>query len=235
VKLLEGRHVVVTGAGTGIGAAIARRLRDEGATVTGIARDAERLRPNVDRAIACDIRDPAQVEAAFAQLEAPLYALVANAGIGGENHPGPDDRFADIVQTNLLGTYWTIRGALGLEVERIVVTASILARIGVPHYTAYCASKAGLLGLVRSFAAELAPAVSVNAICPGWVATEMSWAGLDEMGEREQMFEQAMAYVPMRRMSEPEEIAGTVAWLLSDEARLVTGQAIDHNGGAWMG
>lgn len=235
MKRLEGRHVVVTGAGTGIGAAIAQRLRAEGATVTGIARDGGRMRPNVDRAIACDIRDQAQVEAAFARLEAPLYALVANAGIGGENHPGPDDRFADIVQTNLLGTYWTIRGALGLGVERVVVTSSILARIGVPHYTAYCASKAGLLGLVRSLAAELAPAVSVNAICPGWVATEMSWAGLDEMGEREQMFEQAMSYVPMGRMSEPAEIAGTVAWLLSEEARMVTGQAIDHNGGAWMG
>ena len=233
---LAGRHVVVTGAGTGIGAAIAQRLREEGARVTGLARDVERLRANVDEAIACDIRDRAQVEAAFAQVEGPLYALCANAGIGGENHPGPDDRFADIVQTNVLGTYWTIRGALGLGVERIVVTSSILARIGVPSYTGYCASKAALLGLVRAFAAELAPRVSVNAICPGWVATEMSWAGLDEMGPtREEAYAQAMSYVPMGRMSEPEEIAGTVAWLLSDEARLVTGQAIDHNGGAWMG
>ena len=235
MRRFEGRHVVVSGAGTGIGAAIAHRQREEGATVTGLARDAERLRPNVDRAIACDIRDEAEVEAAFAQIDAPLYALVANAGIGGENRPGSGDRFADIVQTNLLGTYRTIRGALGLGVERIVVTSSILARIGVPHYTGYCASKAGLLGLVRSFAAELAPDVSVNAICPGWVATEMSWEGLDAMGEREQAYSDAMSFVPMGRMSEPEEIAGTVAWLLSDEAKLVTGQAIDHNGGAWMG
>jgi NAD(P)-dependent dehydrogenase (short-subunit alcohol dehydrogenase family) len=235
VSRFDGRHVVVTGAGTGIGAAIARRLREEGATVTGLARDAERLRPSVDRAIACDIRAEAEVEAAFAQVDAPLYALVANAGIGGENRPGSGDRFGDIVQTNLLGTYRTIRGALGLGVERIVVTSSILARIGVPHYTGYCASKAGLLGLVRSFAAELAPDVSVNAICPGWVATEMSWQGLDAMGEREQAYRDAMSFVPMGRMSAPEEIAGTVAWLLSDEAKLVTGQAIDHNGGAWMG
>ena len=236
MKRLEGRHVVVTGAGTGIGAAIAGRLREEGATVTGMARDAERVRPNVDRAIACDVRDPAQVEAAFAQLEAPLYALVANAGIGGENRPGPDDRFDDIVRTNLYGTYWSIRGALGLDAERIVVTSSILARIGVPHYTGYSASKAALLGLVRSFAAELAPRVSVNAIVPGWVATEMSWEGLDAIGPtREAAHEDAMRFVPMGRMSEPAEIAGTVAWLLSDEARMVTGQAIDVNGGAWMG
>jgi NAD(P)-dependent dehydrogenase (short-subunit alcohol dehydrogenase family) len=232
---LAGRHVVVTGAGTGIGAAIALRLREEGATVTGIARDVERVRENVDRAVACDIRDRAQVEATFGGLDGPLYALVANAGIGGENHPGADDRFEDIVRTNLSGTYWTIRGALARGVERIVVTSSILARIGVPGYTAYCASKAGLLGLVRSFAAELAPAVSVNAICPGWVATELSWAGLEEMGDRDEMYAQAMSYVPMGRMSEPAEIAGTVAWLISEEARMVTGQAIDHNGGAWMG
>ncbi len=232
---LAARHVVVTGAGTGIGAAIALRLREEGATVTGMGRDVERVRPQVDRAIACDIRDRAQVEAAFAGLGRPLYALVANAGIGGENHPGADDRFEDIVRTNLTGTYWTIRGALVLGVERIVVTSSILARIGVPGYTAYCASKAALLGLVRSFAAELAPAVSVNAICPGWVATELSWAGLDEMGDRDEMYAEAMSHVPMGRMSEPDEIAATVAWLLSDDARTVTGQAIDHNGGAWMG
>jgi ketoreductase len=178
----------------------------------------------------------AQVEAAFAQVEGPVYALCANAGIGGENHPGPDDRFVDIVRTNLNGTYWTIRAALGLGLERIVVTSSILARIGVPGYTAYCASKAGLLGLVRSLAVELAPDVSVNALCPGWVATEMSWAGLDEMGPtREAAFAAAMSHVPLGRMSEPAEIAGTVAWLLSAEAKLVTGQAIDHNGGAWLG
>lgn len=233
---LEGKHVVVTGAGTGIGAAIAQRLREEGATVTGMARDVERLREHVDHPIRCDIRDQAQVAAAFAQLDGPLYALCANAGIGGENHPGPEDRFEDIVRTNLNGTYWTIQAALGLGLERIVVTSSILARIGVPGYTAYCASKAGLLGLVRSLAVELAPAVSVNAICPGWVATELSWAGLDEMGPtREAAYEQAMSFVPMGRMSEPTEIAGTVAWLLSEEAKLVTGQAIDHNGGAWLG
>jgi NAD(P)-dependent dehydrogenase (short-subunit alcohol dehydrogenase family) len=233
---LAGKHVVVTGAGTGIGAALAQRLRREGATVTGMARNVDRLHEQVDHAIQCDIRDQAQVEAAFAQVEGPLYALCANAGIGGENRPGPDDRFVDIVQTNLIGTYWTIQAALGLGLERIVVTSSILARIGVPGYTAYCASKAGLLGLVRSLAVELAPAVSVNAICPGWVATELSWAGLDEMGPtREAAYEAAMAFVPMGRMSEPAEIAGTVAWLLSEEAKLVTGQAIDHNGGAWLG
>jgi NAD(P)-dependent dehydrogenase (short-subunit alcohol dehydrogenase family) len=118
-----------------------------------------------------------------------------------------------------------------------VVISSILARIAVPGYTGYSASKAGLLGLVRSFAAELAPEnVQVNAICPGWVNTEMAWQGLDafEGLTRDEAFEVAMREVPLRRMSEPAEIAGTVAWLLSSDALGVTGQAIDHNNGAIM-
>jgi len=243
VKRLEGKHVVVTGAGTGIGRAIARRLADEGARLTLLARDEERLRDVVPGATtrSCDIRDRAQVEAAIVE---PLDALVANAGIGGPNAPdwtsnGSGDRWDDIVQTNLFGTYWCARAAERLLPDggRIVVTSSILARIGVPGYTAYCASKAGLLGLVRSLAAELAPRlIQVNAICPGWVNTDMAWQGLDAFGglTREQAFEVAMREVPLRRMSEPEEIAGTVSWLLSDDAVGVTGQAIDHNNGAFM-
>lgn len=243
MKRLEGKHIVVTGAGTGIGRAIARRLADEGARLTLLARDEERLRDVVPGATtrSCDIRDRAQVEAAIVE---PLDALVANAGIGGPNAPdwtsnGSGDRWDDIVQTNLFGTYWCARAAERLLPDggRIVVTSSILARIGVPGYTAYCASKAGLLGLVRSLAAELAPRlIQVNAICPGWVNTDMAWQGLDAFGglTREQAFEVAMREVPLRRMSEPEEIAGTVSWLLSDDAVGVTGQAIDHNNGAFM-
>jgi NAD(P)-dependent dehydrogenase (short-subunit alcohol dehydrogenase family) len=237
VKRLEGKHVVVTGAGTGIGRAIARRLADEGARLTLLARDEERLRDVVAGATtkACDIRDREQVLAA---IDGPLDALVANAGVGGENVPGPDDRFDDIVQTNLYGTYWCCRAAEPhlSDGGRIIVTSSILARIGVPGYTAYCASKAGLLGLVRALSAELAPRrIQVNAICPGWVNTDMAWEGLDAMpGTREEAFAEAMRAVPLARMSEPEDIAGTVAWLLSPDALGVTGQAIDQNNGAFM-
>jgi NAD(P)-dependent dehydrogenase (short-subunit alcohol dehydrogenase family) len=106
-----------------------------------------------------------------------------------------------------------------------------------PYSIAYCASKAGLLGLTRSLAAELAPRnIQVNAVCPGWVNTDMAWQGLDafEGLTREQAYEVAMQEVPLRRMSEPDEIAGTVAWLLSADALGVTGQAIDHNNGAFM-
>jgi NAD(P)-dependent dehydrogenase (short-subunit alcohol dehydrogenase family) len=238
VKRLEGKHVVITGAGTGIGRAIAQRLAAEGARLTLLARDESRLRDVVPGATtkSCDIRDRDAVLSAFAE---PLDALVANAGIGGPNAAGGADRWDDIVETNLFGTYWCARAAEARLPDggRIVVTSSILARIGVPGYTAYCASKAGLLGLVRSLAAELAPRrIQVNAICPGWVNTDMAWQGLDafEGLTREQAFEVAMQEVPLKRMSEPEEIAGTVAWLLSPDAVGVTGQAIDHNNGAFM-
>ena len=110
VKRLEGKHAVVTGAGTGIGRAIAQRLADEGARLTLLARDASRLQDVVPGATvqACDIRDREQVLAAIAE---PLDFLVANAGIGGANEPGDDDRWDDIVQTNLFGTYWCCRAA----------------------------------------------------------------------------------------------------------------------------
>jgi len=239
VKRLEGRHAVVTGGGTGIGRAIAERLAAEGARLTLLARDETRLRDVAPGAktLSCDVRDPESVRAAFTE---PLDVLVACAGIGGPNEPGDGDRWSDIVATNLSGTYWCCRAAEPLLPDggRIVVVSSILARIGVSGYTAYCASKAGLLGLVRSLAAELAPRkIQVNAICPGWVNTDMAWEGLSGWGDLtpEEAWEIAVKEVPLRRMSEPGEIAATVAWLASDDAIGVTGQAIDHNNGAWMG
>jgi NAD(P)-dependent dehydrogenase (short-subunit alcohol dehydrogenase family) len=238
VKRFEGKHIVVTGAGTGIGRAIAERLAAEGARLTLLARDESRLHDVAPgaRTLSLDIRDREAVLAAF---DEPLDALVANAGIGGPNEHGDGDRFDDIVQTNLYGTYWCARAAERRLPDggRIVVTSSILARIGVAGYTAYCASKAGLLGLVRSLAAELAPRqIQVNAICPGWVNTAMAWEGLSLWPglSPEQAWEIAQQEVPLRRMSEPAEIAGTVAWLLSEDAKGVTGQAVDHNNGAFM-
>ena len=253
MERLRGMHVVVTGGAVGIGNAIARRLRQEGAALSLLARDLERLRHAAEelgaQAVACDIRDRSHVEEAFAAAAAakgPIHALVANSGIGGPNSDGPEDRFEDLVQTNLVGTYYCVRAAVrhlaeGPESRHVVVVSSILARIAVPGYTGYSASKAGLLGLVRSLAAELAPAnVQVNAICPGWVNTAMAWEGIDGLagsigGTREDAFREAMREVPLGRMGEPEDVAGTVAWLLSPDARGMTGQAIDQNGGAWMG
>src|SRR3954471_8129022 len=194
---LEGKHVVVTGAGRGIGRAIALRLAQEGAALSFLARDADALEETAQEAggafvSACDIRDRAQVDDAVARAAAangPMHALVANSGIGGPNEPGASDRFDDLVATNLVGTYRCIRAAqrsfaAGPARRDIVVISSILARIAVPGYTGYSASKAGLLGLVRSLAAELAGEnVQVNAICPGWVDTDMAWEGIGLMAE----------------------------------------------------
>jgi NAD(P)-dependent dehydrogenase (short-subunit alcohol dehydrogenase family) len=235
---LEGKHAVVTGAGTGIGRAIAQQLASDGARLTLLARDESRLREVVPGAAtrSVDIRDRAAVLAAF---DEPLDILVANAGIGGENSSGTDDRWDDIVTTNLSGTYWCCRAAepLLLDGGRIVIISSILARIGVANYTAYCASKAGLLGLVRALAAELAPRqIQVNAVCPGWVNTDMAWDGLSMWPRKtaEEAWAIAVQEVPLRRMSEPDEIAATVAWLVSPGSLGITGQAIDHNNGAFM-
>ncbi|HEY7793400.1 MAG TPA: SDR family oxidoreductase [Gaiellaceae bacterium] len=251
--VLEGRHVVVTGGGKGIGKAVAERLAEEGASLSLLAPNLEELREVAGRvggdAHDCDIREQGQVDAAFAaaaDARGPIHALVANSGIGGPNADGPGDRFREIVETNLFGTYWCIRAAVrhlapGPGRRDVVVIASILARIAVPGYTAYSASKSGLLGLVRSFAAELAPQdVQVNAICPGWVETDMAWQGIDAIVEatgmtRDEAVAEVMKAVPLGRMGQPEDIAGTVRYLLTADARGITGQALDQNMGAWTG
>ena len=250
---------IVTGAGTGIGRAIALRLAADGHALGLMARNTDRLEATASAAReagahdvtvhACDIQDQAAVNAAFADARQHLGAftgLVANSGIGGSNSPGPEDRFAELVQTNLVGTYHCLRAAQahlaeGPSPRNLVAIASILGRFGVPGYTGYCASKTGIIGLVRALAHELAhDHIRVNAICPGWVDTEMAREGIDGMASgmgvsHDAAYDIAMQQVPMGRMSEPEDVAGVVAWLMSPDARGVTGQGIDINGGAWMG
>lgn len=257
-RLGSGRHVIVTGAGTGIGKAIALRLAREGARLSLVGRRLAPLEAVAGEAserhgvrcvaLSADVRDAGALEGAFdAACEefGTLDACVANAGVGGPNEPSEDDRWEELIATNLTGTYHTLRAAErrlapGPGRRDLVVISSILARIGVAGYTGYCASKAGLLGLVRALAAELAPnEIQVNAVCPGWVDTDMAREGLEGMAAAlgvsfDEAYRTAMAAVPLGRMSAPEDVAGVVAWLLSPDARGVTGQGIDVNGGAFM-
>ena len=242
------RHAAVTGAARGIGRATALRLASDGYTLSLFDRDEDGLRATAEETGAffarCDIAHARETMDAFAAAAGecgPFHALAAIAGVGGTNSPDGVDRWDELLATNLTGTYNCARAfeahlAASDEPRHVVVISSILARIGVPGYTGYSASKAGLLGLVRSLAAEWAPRnVLVNAICPGWVETDMSWEGLDATGlPRDEAYEAAMRFVPLGRMAAPEEIAGTIAWLFSADARSVTGQAIDQNGGAFM-
>jgi len=248
------QHILVTGAGSGIGRAIALRLAAHGARLTLVARRIEPLRVTAERCggaalvRGADIRDRASVEAAFdaaCERHGPLFALVAGSGIGGPNKDGATDRFEDLVATNLTGTYFCLRAAQGRlapgpGARHLLVISSVLARLGVPGYSGYCASKAGLLGLVRSFAAELAERdVQVNALLPGWVETDMAKDGLADMAREggispAEARARALSAVPLRRMSTPEEIAGVVAWLLSPDGRGLTGACLDVNNGAVM-
>ena len=175
-----------------------------------------------------------------------LYALIANAGIGGENNYSSDDRWQEIIDTNLTGTYNTVQESLPylkkstFLFKKIVILSSILARLGVPGYSAYCASKAGLLGLTRCLAAELAQdKILVNALCPGWVDTTMAHEGLRALSEalkisKEETFEQAMNDVPLSKMSQPDEIAQFIVFLISNAQTSITGQTLDINNGALM-
>ena len=252
------QHISITGAGTGIGRAIALRLAAEGARLSLLARNTERLVSVANEILSaggapssihcCDISDPVQVAQAFAEAHetnGPLRALVANSGIGGPNMPGEKDRFETLIGVNLVGTYHCLRAAQnhlakGPGARHLVIVSSVLARIGVPGYTGYCASKTGLLGLTRSLAAELAnEEIQVNAICPGWVDTDMAREGIEGMAQAmnisfDDAKTMAMREVPLGRMSHPRDVAGMVAWLISDDARGVTGQSLDINGGAFM-
>jgi NAD(P)-dependent dehydrogenase (short-subunit alcohol dehydrogenase family) len=256
-KTMNGKHVVITGAGSGIGRAIAQRLDRSGAKLTLFGRrlgaleeTASSLRESAHIA-SLDIAQRDAVFQAFADaasVNGKVHACVANAGVGGPNSPKDEggDRFDELIDINVRGTYHSMRAAVANLAEaqagprQLIAISSILARIGVPGYSGYCASKTALLGLVRSMAVELASyGISVNANCPGWVETDMAWDGLDGMAgaleiSREAAHALAMKDVPIGRMGKPEEIAGLVAYLLSDDAAGTTGSAIDINGGAFM-
>jgi NAD(P)-dependent dehydrogenase (short-subunit alcohol dehydrogenase family) len=255
---LQEQHYFVTGAGTGIGRAIAIRLANDGAILSILGRRESPLQEVVKKIegqggkaqyFCCDIRNKSHLYDVFASAKkkfGPLRGLIANSGIGGANEHGENDRFYELVQTNLIGTYDSLRaGQVNLiqdnNIKNFVLISSCLARFGVPGYSGYCASKSALLGLTRALSLELASQrIQVNAICPGWVNTQMARDGIQGMADAmgisyEEAYAEAMRVVPLGRMSQPEEIAGMVSWLVSADGVGVTGQGLDINGGSWMG
>jgi 3-oxoacyl-[acyl-carrier protein] reductase len=246
-------HIVITGAGSGIGRSIAETLAERGYSLILLGRNLKNLESTKSllknsvqhQCHTCDIRSSEAIRKALENVPS-LYGLIANAGIGGENQYGEQDRWREIMDTNLTGTYQTIQECIPLikkdpaPFKKIIIISSILARLGVPGYSAYCASKAGLLGLTRSLATEFSgDGILVNALCPGWVNTEMAQEGLQGFANalnvsKDEAYKEAMKQVPLGKMSQPEEVAKLVAFLISEEQTSFTGQTLDINNGALM-
>ena len=260
--------ILITGAGSGIGAATAKVLsQHEGFRLILMGRRLEPLeavrqsckRPENHVTVSKDVADADALVEWLSGAEAnlsthPLVGVFANAGIGGHNDFGPGDRWEEIIRINLTGTYNTLMACRPHLMAsptggHALVTSSVLARFGVPGQTAYVASKTGLLGLVRSLAVEWSPhGVMVNALCPGWVETEMAQASIQGMADAqgisyEESKAQQEALLPAGRVSTPEEMAQWVDFLFSGLAEgdarhrvaTCTGQALDVNSGSWMG
>ncbi len=247
---------IITGAGTGIGKATAHKLANEGHRLVLCGRRGHlltelesELKGDEHITLSLDVSDKKAVKEAYDSIglsDLNLAGIFANAGIGGENEYGDDDRWEQILNINLSGTYYSIMEAIPAmkkaeeKFKHILITSSCLARFGVPYYTAYCASKTGLLGLTKALAIELAPFnILVNSITPGWVETEMAKAGIQKLADHssksyEDAFREQMGYVPLGRMSDPNEIASYVSFLFSNKQTSITGQALDINNGAFM-
>ena len=231
---LDPKVAIVTGGTRGIGRAVASRLRADGWRVLTTARRAPAdADPDF---VACDVADAAAVRDLFGvagRRHGRLDALVNCAGLAGANSLDGDDMlWHAIIGSNLNGTYYCCKAALPLLPDgtgRIVNIASVLGLRGVPDQTAYCAAKHGVVGLTRALAlAVAARGITVNALCPGWVDTDMAHARYRDLGITP---EQAAAGVPTGRVALPEEIADAVVWLLRPESRNITGLALPIEGG----
>jgi NAD(P)-dependent dehydrogenase (short-subunit alcohol dehydrogenase family) len=182
--------------------------------------------------------------AAVASKWGHIDVLVNNAGVGGQTPlDDPDDaRWNAILATNLTAVFRVTREAAPFLPQggRVINLSSVLGRFGAPGYAAYCAAKHGVIGLTRALALELAPRrITVNAICPGWVETEMARNGFRSIGKGRGGGEEAgraaaAKMAPLGRVLDAEEIAGMAAYLASDEAKSLTGQAIVLDGGQVM-
>jgi meso-butanediol dehydrogenase/(S,S)-butanediol dehydrogenase/diacetyl reductase len=243
------RAALVTGGGTGIGAAIADRLAGDGYDVCITGRRREPLDTVAAEtgalAVPGDTGDPAAVESAVAAAKdafGRLDVLVCNAGIGwgGTIEEQTPDSWDAVLRTNLTGAFLACRAAVPelVKTKGSVVTISSDSGLrAAPRSAAYCTAKAGLIMLTQCVALDYGPlGVRANCVCPGWVRTPMADEEMDELAElrgtdREGAYELAASPVPLRRPAGPEEIASAVAWLASDEASFLTGAVVAVDGG----
>ena len=234
---LTGQTAVVTGAATGIGEAIARRLASAGASVIvadidveGAATVAKSLASG--RALKLDVSDKHSVNAAFSQIPR-VDILVNNAGIGGKAAPlweQTDEDWQRIIAINLTGVFQCCRAVIepmrANKYGRIVNIASIAGKEGNPNMTGYSATKAAVIGFTKSLAKEVAlDGICVNAVAPAVVQTKI----LDQLTP--QQVDYMTQRIPMRRTGKPEEIAAVVHFLASPDCSFVTGQCYDASGG----
>jgi NAD(P)-dependent dehydrogenase (short-subunit alcohol dehydrogenase family) len=234
---LAGQTAIVTGAATGIGEAIARRLARAGATVVIADLDAEGARnvaSSIENAIALpvDVTNFSSVTKAFDQVKR-IDILVNNAGIGGKAAPlweQTDEDWQRIIAINQTGVFYCCKAVIGRMREatygRIVNIASIAGKEGNPNMTGYSATKAAVIGFTKSLAKEVATeGICVNAVAPAVVHTKI----LDQLTP--QQVDYMTQRIPMRRVGKPEEIAAVVHFLSSPDCSFVTGQCYDASGG----
>jgi 3-oxoacyl-[acyl-carrier protein] reductase len=241
---LSGKTALITGASGGIGGAIARGLHKQGATVTlsGTRTDAlEQLKSSLGErahAVAARMDDPVDIDRLAKEAEAAmgkLDILVNNAGITRDNISMrmKDEEWDKVLQVNLTGTFRltraAMRGMMRRRFGRVISITSIVGVTGNPGQANYAAAKAGLIGLSKSLAQELASrSITVNCIAPGIIATPMTDALTDDQKKA------ILARVPADRLGTADEIAAGVVYLASDEAAYVTGQTLHINGGMAM-
>jgi 3-oxoacyl-[acyl-carrier protein] reductase len=245
--LLTGKIALVTGASRGIGRVIAETLAQAGATVVLGARDAARLREAVAaieggggqaEAVALDVADKASVESAVSGLLAKhgrLDVLVNNAGITRDNLllRMKTDEWNDVMATNLTGTFLCTQAAMKPMLKqrsgRIVNVTSVVGLTGNAGQANYAASKAGLLGFTKSVAREVASrGITVNAVAPGFIETDMTAAMTDKAREA------ILSAIPLGRVGQARDVAAAVAFLASEDAGYVTGQVLAVDGGFHM-
>jgi NAD(P)-dependent dehydrogenase (short-subunit alcohol dehydrogenase family) len=246
--MLTGKTALITGGGRGIGRAIALTFAQHGARVAVAARTREQVETVAREigphalALTCDVSDSASVSQMFSDLHPDI--LVNNAGIAGSaTLPNTtDELWHRHLAINLSGTFYCTRAALPAMLERgwgrVINIASIAAKAGAPYISAYAASKHGVLGLTRSIAMEVATTgVTVNAICPGYVETEMVSRGIQQITAKtgrsaEEALDALKKMSPQNRLVTAEEVAALALLLASEEGRGINGQGINIDGGS---